>query len=143
MWIQEQWVDEPDSTIMFHTHAHTHTTSNNIGGFFVFCILNLLVDYVNGLLKRVLDCLRLIQLSRRYLFFKKSTVVEEGGEAVQNREVLRTFFDASKYPLQMGIEYEISQSNQGQYVPLAFALQFEVRCFQSTLTFCSCFQIKL
>jgi hypothetical protein len=66
-----------------------------------------------------------------------------GGEAVQNREVLRTFFDASKYPLQMGIEYEISQSNQGQYVPLAFALQFEVRCFQSTLTFCSCFQIKL
>jgi hypothetical protein len=44
-------------------------------------------------------------------------VVEEGGEAVQNREVLRTFFDASKYPLQMGIEYEISQSNQGQYVP--------------------------
>jgi hypothetical protein len=71
MWIQEQWVDEQDSTIMFHTHAHTHTTSNNIGGFFVFCILNLLVDYVNGLLKRVLDCLRL------YLFFKKSTVVEE------------------------------------------------------------------
>ena len=30
---------------MFHTHAHayTHTTSYNIGGYFVFCILNLLM----------------------------------------------------------------------------------------------------